>query len=293
MRINPDILSNVALKNFIQPALRAARHRVVRPIGRTSPACIVITGVGLTATAASLFALRNRTYTAEADFHHPHQHDARPSPKPSSSAPGRWTRAADWRRPAPQTWAHAAVDDAEFGAGREVAFLAGEEERRAAATFVQFRRNPPDWIRRVSVVRTSSDAGANNGVSVGPGLTTLTRMPRGASSFAKVRGEVERTAAPGSRCRQRDTSSVPMSSAMEPTRTTVSWACIIATTRLVANIRERTSRPKVVEMGLLQELYVGVQHLQVREQLDWSSGRPEVSSTQVSSPQRPEGSDSC
>ena len=65
VRINADILTNIGLKNFVQPGLMVLGIAI---FGLSGPLAsqVVITGAVPTATAASMFALRNKTYTAEA-----------------------------------------------------------------------------------------------------------------------------------------------------------------------------------------------------------------------------------
>jgi malonate transporter and related proteins len=65
VRINADVLANVGIKNFLQPALMALG--VVLFGLSTGPAHqVIITGAVPTTTAASMFALKNNTYTADA-----------------------------------------------------------------------------------------------------------------------------------------------------------------------------------------------------------------------------------
>ena len=65
VRINADVLTNIGLKNFLQPGLMLLGIVI---FGLSGPLAsqVVITGAVPTATAASMFALRNKTYTAEA-----------------------------------------------------------------------------------------------------------------------------------------------------------------------------------------------------------------------------------
>jgi malonate transporter and related proteins len=65
VRVNADILTNIGLKNFFQPALMVLGVFLFGLTGQLAKQ-VVITGAVPTATAASMFALRNRTYTAEA-----------------------------------------------------------------------------------------------------------------------------------------------------------------------------------------------------------------------------------
>jgi len=64
-----------------------------------------------------------------------------------------------------------------FCSSRKAAFVARKKS-------VAARR--PSGMSLVSVSQTSSDVPVNIAVSVGPGLTTLTRMPLGANSFAQL-----------------------------------------------------------------------------------------------------------
>ena len=57
----------------------------------------------------------------------------------------------------------------------------------AAAATSSGRAMRPRGTALVIIVRTSSEVEANIAVSVAPGATTFTRMPRGASSLAYVR----------------------------------------------------------------------------------------------------------
>jgi malonate transporter len=63
--VNADVLTNIGLKNFVQPALMVLGIVHLRLSGELASQ-VVITGAVPTATAASMFALRNKTYTAEA-----------------------------------------------------------------------------------------------------------------------------------------------------------------------------------------------------------------------------------
>jgi malonate transporter and related proteins len=65
VRINADVLTNIGLKNFVQPALMLLGTFIFGVSGPLASQ-VVITGAVPTATAASMFALRNKTYTAEA-----------------------------------------------------------------------------------------------------------------------------------------------------------------------------------------------------------------------------------
>jgi malonate transporter and related proteins len=65
LRINADVLVNIGLKNFLQPALMFAGVMLFGLTGSLAHQ-VIITGAVPTATAASMFALRNKIYTAEA-----------------------------------------------------------------------------------------------------------------------------------------------------------------------------------------------------------------------------------
>ncbi len=64
-RINANVLVNIGLKNFIQPALMLIGAALFGLVGNTAHQAI-ITGAVPTATAAAMFALKNKTYTADA-----------------------------------------------------------------------------------------------------------------------------------------------------------------------------------------------------------------------------------
>lgn len=64
-RINADVLTNVAVKNFLQPALMALGV-VLFGLTAVSAHEAIITGAVPTATAAAMFAQKNKTYTADA-----------------------------------------------------------------------------------------------------------------------------------------------------------------------------------------------------------------------------------
>ncbi|WP_429300727.1 AEC family transporter [Paraburkholderia sp. GAS199] len=64
-RINPNVLFNLGMKNLLQPALMAAGCFLFGLSGSIAHQAI-ITGAVPTATAAAMFALRNKTYTADA-----------------------------------------------------------------------------------------------------------------------------------------------------------------------------------------------------------------------------------
>ena len=64
-RINANVLTNVGIKNFLQPALMVLGVALFGLSG--SPAHqVIVTGAVPTATAASMFALKYNTYTADA-----------------------------------------------------------------------------------------------------------------------------------------------------------------------------------------------------------------------------------
>ncbi len=63
--INRDVLANVGIKNFLQPALMALGV-VLFGVAGDPARQVIITGAVPTATAASMFALKNNTYTANA-----------------------------------------------------------------------------------------------------------------------------------------------------------------------------------------------------------------------------------
>ena len=86
---------------------------------------------------------------------------------------------------------HASVDADSAPATKLLSSLA---KNSAAAATSSARPSRPSGIIAVSESRTSSEMEPNIAVSVGPGLTTLTLMPRGASSFVHVRANA-RTAA--------------------------------------------------------------------------------------------------
>jgi predicted permease len=64
-RINANVLTNIGLKNFLQPALMLLGVVLFGVTGRPAHQ-LVITGAVPTATAASMFALKNKTYTSDA-----------------------------------------------------------------------------------------------------------------------------------------------------------------------------------------------------------------------------------
>jgi len=71
VRLNANVLANVGMKNFLQPALMVLGVvlfgvGVGGGVGGAQAHQIIITGAVPTATAASMFALRNKTYTADA-----------------------------------------------------------------------------------------------------------------------------------------------------------------------------------------------------------------------------------
>jgi hypothetical protein len=63
--INANVLTNLAIKNFLQPVLMALGAVLFGVVGAPAHQA-VITGAVPTATAAAMFALKNRTYTANA-----------------------------------------------------------------------------------------------------------------------------------------------------------------------------------------------------------------------------------
>jgi malonate transporter len=63
--INANVLTNLAIKNFLQPALMALGAVLFGVVGAPAHQAVV-TGAVPTATAAAMFALKNRTYTANA-----------------------------------------------------------------------------------------------------------------------------------------------------------------------------------------------------------------------------------
>jgi malonate transporter len=64
-RINANVLTNVGIKNFLQPALMLLGVVLFGLTGGPAHQ-VIITGAVPTATAASMFALRYKTYTADA-----------------------------------------------------------------------------------------------------------------------------------------------------------------------------------------------------------------------------------
>ena len=64
-RINANVLTNIGLKNFLQPGLMFLGVLMFGLTG-TPAHQVIITGAVPTATAASMFALKNNTYTADA-----------------------------------------------------------------------------------------------------------------------------------------------------------------------------------------------------------------------------------
>ena len=64
-RINADVVTNIGIKNFLQPALMVL-GAVVFGLTDSEAHQAIVTGAVPTATAASMFALRNKTYTADA-----------------------------------------------------------------------------------------------------------------------------------------------------------------------------------------------------------------------------------
>ena len=64
-RINLNVLTNIGIKNFLQPALMLLGV-IIFGVTRDPAHQAIITGAVPTATAAAMFALRNKTYTADA-----------------------------------------------------------------------------------------------------------------------------------------------------------------------------------------------------------------------------------
>jgi predicted permease len=65
VRLTRNVLANVGLKNFVQPALMLAGAAIFAlPHAMTQQA--ILTGAAPSATAASMFALKNKVYTADA-----------------------------------------------------------------------------------------------------------------------------------------------------------------------------------------------------------------------------------
>ncbi len=65
VRINANVLANIGIKNFLQPAMMALGVVLFGVVGASAQQAI-ITGAVPTATAAAMFALKNKTYTADA-----------------------------------------------------------------------------------------------------------------------------------------------------------------------------------------------------------------------------------
>jgi malonate transporter len=63
--INSNVLTNLAIKNFLQPAIMALGAVLFGVVGAPAHQA-VITGAVPTATAAAMFALKTKTYTADA-----------------------------------------------------------------------------------------------------------------------------------------------------------------------------------------------------------------------------------
>jgi predicted permease len=63
--VNREIVFNVGLKNFVQPGLMVLGIFIFGLKGALASQ-VLITGAVPTATAAAMFALRNKVYTAEA-----------------------------------------------------------------------------------------------------------------------------------------------------------------------------------------------------------------------------------
>ncbi len=64
-RINANVLTNIGIKNFLQPTMMALGAVLFGVVGASAQQAI-ITGAVPTATAAAMFALKNKTYTADA-----------------------------------------------------------------------------------------------------------------------------------------------------------------------------------------------------------------------------------
>ena len=64
-RINANVLTNVGIKNFLQPALMLLGVILFGVTGASAHQ-VIITGAVPTATAASMFALKNKAYTTDA-----------------------------------------------------------------------------------------------------------------------------------------------------------------------------------------------------------------------------------
>ena len=65
VRINLDVLTNIGIKNFLMPAMMLLGVLLFKLTGDPAHQAI-ITGAVPTATAAAMFALKNKTYTADA-----------------------------------------------------------------------------------------------------------------------------------------------------------------------------------------------------------------------------------
>ena len=66
-KVNADVLTNIAIKNFLQPALMALAVAMLGlSFSSATAKQAIITGAVPTATAAAMFALKAKTYTAEA-----------------------------------------------------------------------------------------------------------------------------------------------------------------------------------------------------------------------------------
>jgi malonate transporter len=63
--INANVLTNLAIKNFVQPGLMVVGTILFGVVGAPAHQA-VITGAVPTATAAAMFALKTKTYTADA-----------------------------------------------------------------------------------------------------------------------------------------------------------------------------------------------------------------------------------
>jgi malonate transporter len=65
VRVNLNVIANIAMKNFMQPALMLIGV-VIFGLTKDHAHQAIITGAVPTATAAAMFALKNKTYTADA-----------------------------------------------------------------------------------------------------------------------------------------------------------------------------------------------------------------------------------
>ena len=64
-RINLNVITNIGIKNFLQPALMLLGVLMFH-LAKDPAHQAIITGAVPTATAAAMFALKNKTYTADA-----------------------------------------------------------------------------------------------------------------------------------------------------------------------------------------------------------------------------------